>query len=59
MTLTGALPPEEAPAVAAALAEAYARAVPAGPVAIDRLVLFRQDERAGRFRIIDAFPLGR
>lgn len=59
MTLTGALPPDEAHAVAAALAEAYARAVPAGPVAIDRLALFRQDDRAGRFRIIDAFPLGR
>ncbi|OYW99801.1 MAG: hypothetical protein B7Z14_10845, partial [Bosea sp. 32-68-6] len=58
MTLTGALPPDEAPAVAAALAEAYARAVPAGPVAIDRLALFRQDDRTGRFRIIDAFPLG-
>lgn len=59
MTLTGALPPDEAPAVARALTEAHARAVPAGPVAIDRLALFRQDDRAGRFRIIDAFPLGR
>lgn len=59
MTLTGALPQDEAAAVAAALTEAYARAVPSGPVAIDRLVLFRQDDRAGRFRIIDAFPLGR
>jgi putative phosphonate metabolism protein len=59
MTLTGALAPDQAPAVSAALAEAHARAVPAGPVSIDRLAVFRQDDRAGRFRIIDAFPLGR
>ncbi len=59
MTLTGALPPDEAPTVAAALAEAYAHAVPTSPVAIDRLALFRQDDRAGCFRIIDTFPLGR
>lgn len=59
MTLTGALAADEGPAIAAALAAAHAQAVPAGPVAIDRLVLFRQDDRAGRFRIIDAFPLGR
>ncbi|WP_376985453.1 DUF1045 domain-containing protein [Bosea sp. R86505] len=59
MTLTGALPPDEGPAVAAALAEAHARAVPAGPVAIDHLALFGQDDRAGHFRIIDTFPLGR
>jgi putative phosphonate metabolism protein len=59
MTLTGALPPDEGRAVARALTEAHARTVPAGPVAIDHLALFRQDDRAGRFRIIDTFPLGR
>ena len=59
MTLTGALPPDQITAIAAALTAAHARAVPTGPIAIDRLVLFRQDDRAGRFRIIDAFPLDR
>ena len=58
MTLTGALPRDEVPAIAAALTAAHAKAVPAGPVAIDRLVLFRQDDRAGRFRVIDSFPFG-
>ena len=58
MTLTGALPPDEVPVVATALAEAYARAVPAEPVLIDRLALFRQDDRSSPFRILDSFPLG-
>lgn len=59
MTLTGAMPPDQITAIAAALTATHAQAVPAGPVAIDRLVLFRQNDRAGRFRIIDAFPLSR
>ncbi len=58
MTLTGALPRDEISAIAAALAAAHAAAVPEGPVAIDRLGLFRQDDRTGPFRVIDSFPFG-
>lgn len=59
MTLTGALPADEVPAIASALTAAHAQAVPPGPIPIDRLVVFRQDDRAGRFRVIDSFPFGR
>lgn len=59
MTLTGSLPPEELDGAKAALARAYAETVPAGPVAIDRMVLFRQDDRDSRFRVLDSFVLGR
>lgn len=58
MTLTGSLPPEELGGVKAALAQAYVKSVPPGPVAIDRIALFRQDDREGRFRILDSFRLG-
>ncbi len=57
MTLTGALPPAAVGPVKAALALAYAQAVPAGPVAIDRIALFRQDSREGRFGLLDSFTL--
>jgi hypothetical protein len=40
-----------------ALALAYAEAVPAGPVAIDRIALFRQETRESRFRLLDSVSL--
>lgn len=58
MTLTGALPDENVAPVRTALAAAYAQAVPAGPVLIDRLAIFRQESRAGRFLLLDTIPLG-
>lgn len=58
MTLTGSLPGEHAAPVKQALETAYAAALPAGPVKLDRFALFRQDGRAGRFRLIDSYPLG-
>lgn len=58
MTLTGSLPDEHAAPVKQALEAAYAAALPAGPVKLDRFALFRQDERAGRFRLIDSYAFG-
>ncbi|KPF67524.1 hypothetical protein IP69_12415 [Bosea sp. AAP35] len=58
MTLTGSLPRDAVASLTAALADAHAAAVPAEPLAIDRLALFRQDDRDGRFRVIDSFPFG-
>jgi putative phosphonate metabolism protein len=58
MTLTGSLPPERVEPVRQALDAAFAGAVPAGPVHIDRFALYRQDDRAGRFRLLDAYRLG-
>ena len=58
MTLTGPLPQGEVAGIAAALSQAHAAAVPASPVAIDRLALFRQDSRDGRFHLLDSFTLG-
>lgn len=58
MTLTGALPDETVAPVKAALAAAYARAVPAGPVLIDRVAIFRQESRASRFVLLDSIPFG-
>jgi hypothetical protein len=57
MTLTGSLPIEHGTPTRNALADAYAQAVPAGPVAIDRIALFRQESRDSRFRLLDSFPL--
>ncbi|RYE29239.1 MAG: DUF1045 domain-containing protein, partial [Hyphomicrobiales bacterium] len=58
MTLTGSLPAEHAVPVKQALETAYATAIPAGPVRIDRFALFKQDERAGRFRLLDSYAFG-
>lgn len=58
MTLTGSLPDEHAAPVKQALEAAYAAALQAGPVKLDRFALFRQDERAGRFRLIDSYAFG-
>ncbi len=57
MTLTGSLPPDRVGPVKQALALAYAEAVPAGPVAIDRIALFRQETRESRFRLLDSVSL--
>ncbi len=58
MTLTGSLPPEKTAPVKSALKEAYAAAMPAGPVALDRFALFKQDSREARFRLLDSYRLG-
>ena len=57
MTLSGSLPPEQVSPVKQALALAYEQAVPRAPVAIDRIALFKQDTRKGRFRLLDSFTL--
>jgi putative phosphonate metabolism protein len=59
MTLTGSLPQDAVSGTAVALAGAYAAAVPAEPVAIDRVCLFRQPDRESRFHLLDSFVLGR
>ncbi|WP_236841665.1 DUF1045 domain-containing protein [Bosea sp. PAMC 26642] len=58
MTLTGSLPPDAVAPTRQALAQAYAASVPAGPVAIDRIALFKQDTRDSRFRLLDSVLLG-
>lgn len=58
MTLTGSLPDSEVAPVKAALAEAHAQAVPTGPVLIDRVAIFRQENRGSRFMLLDSIPLG-
>ncbi|TQI74132.1 putative phosphonate metabolism protein [Bosea sp. AK1] len=58
MTLTGSLPGDQATPVKQALETAYAAALPAGPVRIDRFALFRQDDRTGRFRLLDSYSFG-
>lgn len=57
MTLTGSLPETRVEPARAALARAYEAAVPAGPVAIDRFAIFRQQTRDSRFALVDAFGL--
>ena len=52
LTLTGGLPSEMLANVEKRLAELYKETVTEGPVAIDSLMLFRQDHSAARFRII-------
>lgn len=56
MTLTGPVPEARRGAVRAALAalvEPVAR-----PLAVDAIAVFRQDDRAGRFRQVARFPFG-
>lgn len=57
MTLTGSLPREMVAPVTQSLTSAYAGAVPAGPVMIDRIALFRQETRESRFRMLDSVSL--
>jgi len=56
MTLTGSLPDDAVAPVKAALSQAYLRTVPAGPVLIDRIALFKQERRDGRFAVLDTLP---
>jgi putative phosphonate metabolism protein len=58
MTLTGSLPEDGVAPVRAALTEAYAQAVPVGPVLIDRVAIFKQASRSSRFVLLDNIPLG-
>lgn len=58
MTLTGSLPDGEVAPVKAALAQAYAQAVPADPMLVDRVAIFKQDRRSSRFVLLDSIPLG-
>ena len=58
MTLTGSLPGDQTGPVKQALEAAYAAALPAGPVRIDRFALFKQNDRAGRFRLLDSYSFG-
>lgn len=58
MTLTGSLPDEQIARVKAALTQAYSQALPAGPVQIDRVAIFKQESRSSRFVLLDNIPLG-
>ncbi|SEL21365.1 putative phosphonate metabolism protein [Bosea lupini] len=58
MTLTGSLPDAEVASVKAALAQAYVQALPAGPVPIDRVAIFKQQSRSSHFVLLDSIPLG-
>ena len=57
MTLTGSLPPDRVQPVCEALANAYAKQVAEGPVAIDRIALFKQETRESRFRLLESITL--
>ncbi|MFN3671046.1 MAG: DUF1045 domain-containing protein [Bosea sp. (in: a-proteobacteria)] len=57
MTLTGSLPADQVAPVRTALEAAFRQNVPAGPVAIDRLALYRQETRDHRFRLIESIQL--
>lgn len=58
MTLTGSLPDGEVAPVKAALTQAHAQAVPAGPMLIDRVAIFKQASRSSCFVLLDSIPLG-
>ncbi|WP_332683020.1 DUF1045 domain-containing protein [Bosea sp. (in: a-proteobacteria)] len=58
MTLTGSLPQELVSPVRAALAGAHAQAVPAGPLRLDRIAIFKQADRTSRFTLLDSLPFG-
>ena len=58
MTLSGSLPQEQVAPVKAALAKAYADAMPTQTaMTIDRIALFKQETRTGRFRLLDSMLL--
>ncbi|WP_332696857.1 DUF1045 domain-containing protein [Bosea sp. (in: a-proteobacteria)] len=58
MTLTGSLPQDLVSPVRTALAGAHAQAVPAGPLLLDRIAIFKQADRASRFTLLDSLPFG-
>lgn len=57
MTLTGPLDPDLRQLCLDSLVESFAAEVPDPATAIDRLVVFRQDDRSARFHIAGSFPL--
>ncbi len=57
MTLTGLIEAARQGEIQTVLAEAYAKAQPPGPVAIDNVTVFRQESRAVPFRILQRFAL--
>jgi hypothetical protein len=59
MTLAGRASVERRSAVHALLHHAYARSAGPGTVAVDRLVVLRQDDPAAHFRVIEVQPLSR
>lgn len=58
MTLTGSLSHDDVAITTTALAQAYDAAILTEPVAIDRIALFKQDDRDSRFRVLSSFTLG-
>jgi putative phosphonate metabolism protein len=58
MTLTGRIAPERQSAIHALFEHAYLRAVGVGAIAINRLVVLRQDNPAAHFRVIELQKLG-
>lgn len=58
MTLTGDLPPDRAPAVAAGLAALFESRVGSARVAVDAVTLYVENDPAAGFRIVDRFVLG-
>ncbi|MHC2436358.1 DUF1045 domain-containing protein [Bradyrhizobium sp. USDA 4451] len=56
MTLTGRLSDERRGPIVAQLRERFA-AIELATLAVDRIALFKQADRASRFRIIDSWPL--
>ena len=57
MTLTGKIAADRREPVVATLRRAFARMCGAGPVAIDRLALVRQEAADQTFRVLDHAPL--
>jgi hypothetical protein len=58
MTLTGRLAPEHRDEIPARLREMFVRACGEGPIAIDRLGLFKQDHADARFRVLHHAEIG-
>jgi putative phosphonate metabolism protein len=59
MTLTGRLPPERRDDVPALLRQSFARRCGDGPLVVDRLGLFKQDDARARFRVLAHVPLNK
>jgi len=57
MTLTGRLPPERRDDVLALLRQSFGRRCSDGPLTVDRLGLFKQDDSRARFRVLCHVPL--
>jgi len=57
MTLTGRLAPDQQEMMLSVLRRHFARMCRDGPIAIDRLGLFKQADASARFRVLDHSPL--